>query len=313
MSQDFAQQVCARIVQVRVEQAGPRGKSNFAKKLGLSPSTYDYYESGRLPPADVLLKIADVAGVDLRWLLTGQAQAGGAIGPDHPVVQRVAAMVAKHPQSAQPLAAFVELLAEAMEKFPAKGQLPPAGGAQGASGQGAAWIPILGRTAAGVPQFWASEDEASGLLALGDLIARHAEQSAEATASAQAWADDQDQGDSVQIVTLSGPQDDQPAEFIAAPSLKCRYADAFALRIDGESMAPDIRHGELVVLSPTHEAQDGKPAVVQLARQIGVTCKVFRRQGDQVHLIPLNATFAPQTFPASQVVWALRVLARVRA
>ena len=30
--------------------------------------------------------------------------------------------------------------------------------------------------------------------------------------------------------------------------MKARYGDAFAVRIDGESMSPEIRHGDLVVL-----------------------------------------------------------------
>ena len=53
-------------------------------------------------------------------------------------------------------------------------------------------------------------------------------------------------------------------------------------------------------------------AMVQLSGQIGVTCKVFRRAGDTVHLIPINEQYAPQSFGDETIVWARRVLARIR-
>ena len=117
---------------------------------------------------------------------------------------------------------------------------------------------------------------------------------------------------SVQLVTLRAPGAEGPAEFVASEPLKRRHADAFALRIDGDSMAPELRHGDVVVLSPSAEAAEGRPAVVQLADQIGVTCKLYRRAGQTVHLVPVNEQYAVQTFPAERVIWALRVLARVR-
>jgi SOS-response transcriptional repressor LexA len=52
---------------------------------------------------------------------------------------------------------------------------------------------------------------------------------------------------------------------------------------------------------------------VQLAGQIGVTCKLFRREGDTVHLVPINEQLSPQSFASDQLVWALRVFVRVRA
>ena len=59
-------EICRRIARLRVEAVGPRGKSAFARQLGLSPSTYDYYEGARVPPASVLVKISELTGADLR-------------------------------------------------------------------------------------------------------------------------------------------------------------------------------------------------------------------------------------------------------
>ncbi|MEI7835636.1 MAG: S24 family peptidase, partial [Planctomycetota bacterium] len=174
----------------------------------------------------------------------------------------------------------------------------------------AAWVPVLGRSAAGVAQFWSDAKQAAGITQLADLIARqggtqHLQpmivSAADGAVPGPVW-----------LVTLDSPGTDGVVEFLAAPDLKARYADAFALRIDGDSMSPDIRHGDLVVLSPSAAAQDGHAAVIQLDGQIGVTCKLLRRAGGNVHLLPINEAFPSQTFPANNVLWALRVLARVR-
>jgi hypothetical protein len=207
-------------------------------------------------------------------------------------------------------------------------QRPPAGAEEGREG----WIPILGRSAAGVPQFWSREDDASGVRTLGELVARQVGRRPAGVAPAAASGltfgpdpllDAEAPGPArtggeplrdlpVQIVTLEGPDDLDVAEYVASKEMKARHDDAFAVRIDGESMSPEIRHGDLVVLSPSVPAAEGRPAVVQLRRQIGVTCKLYRREAGDVHLVPVNDQFAPATFPAGHVAWALRVLATVR-
>jgi transcriptional regulator with XRE-family HTH domain len=327
--------ICLRIASVRLEVAGPRGKSAFAKRLGISPSTYDYYEADRVPPADVLVKIADEAGVDLRWLLTGRASSAGGVPSGHPVLQRAAALLARQPESAAPLAAFLDILSESL-KFPVKGSAqtdtaaapvataprdepasaeaqPPRPPTQTILNGSAreSWIPILGRSAAGVPQFWSGESEAEGVTTLKQLAMRHA--SRQAGRFRPAAAAPEPAGDlSVQLVTLDGPDDQDVAEYVVCEAIRSCHADAFAVRIDGQSMAPEICHGDVVLLSPSAPAIEGRAAVVQLRRQIGVTCKLFRREGGDVHLAPVNEQFAPQSYPAGEVVWALRVLATIR-
>jgi transcriptional regulator with XRE-family HTH domain len=58
--------------QVRVQVCGARGQSHFAALLHLSPSTYNYYEKGRVPPVDVLDRAARVTGAPLLWLIRGE-------------------------------------------------------------------------------------------------------------------------------------------------------------------------------------------------------------------------------------------------
>lgn len=332
-------EICHRIAQLRLETAGARGKSSFAKKLGISPSTYDYYESTRVPPAEVLVKIAECTGVDLYWLLTGKAKSGVEVAADHPLVQRVARLLADSPNAAGPLAAFLEVLS-GVQRFPAS-QAPQAGPSEDSTAAAKAiapktmagskakervsppvagggevakesWIPILGRSAAGVAHFWARAEDSAGLTTLDDLVERYCRTPRRSVQPATAAEQGSAGETAVQVITLPGGAKFQAAEFVAAPTLKGRYGDAFALRIDGDSMAPDIRHGDIVILSPSAPAVDGRPAVVQLAGQIGVVCKLYRRAGERVHLIPIHEQLAPQVFSASKVRWALAVLARVR-
>jgi transcriptional regulator with XRE-family HTH domain len=64
--------ICERLKQVRIQVCGPRGQSHFAALLNLSPSTYNYYEKGRIPPVDVLDRAARVTSAPLMWLIRGE-------------------------------------------------------------------------------------------------------------------------------------------------------------------------------------------------------------------------------------------------
>ena len=180
------------------------------------------------------------------------------------------------------------------------------------------WLPVLGRSAAGIVFFWKDLPNGSGQTPaekLSQLIDAYL--NAEAAA---AWIASIDQtigqpsdfSDTASLIQVNVPSDAAVSEFLDCPAVRKRYPDAFALRIDGDSMLPQFAHGDLLIVSPSAPAADGKPAVVQLHGQLGVTCKLYRRQGDRVHLIPTNEKFSAQTFPASDILWALRVLFRVR-
>jgi SOS-response transcriptional repressor LexA/transcriptional regulator with XRE-family HTH domain len=321
--------ICCRIQEIRQKTTGPRGKSRFARMLGLAPSTYEYYEVDRVPPAGVLVDMARAAGVDLRWLLTGQAEPS-AVPLDHPVLTRAAELLARSPASAGPLAAFLEIL-EGTQAFPdahaaesaaddgdddttASRECRPTMPAATHSAGGIdtdKWIPILGRSAAGVLAWWQEGQE--DLSNLGRAIDRHAAATATRSEARQQAPAPGPIETAVQIITLREPLGPaETAEFLAAPHLQRIAPDAFALRIDGESMSPEIRHGDLVVLSPQRPARAGHAAVVQLRGAIGVTCKLYHPDGGQVHLVPINEAVAPVSTSADEVQWALDVLAVIR-
>ncbi len=323
--------VCHRVRQLREQYAGPRGKAQLARELGLSPSTYDYYENGRVPPADVLVKLADLTGADLRWLITGVRAEATAVGADHPVLVRAAELLADRPGSAEALGAFLDLLAKAAHTFPtwpagtadrasqtpppALDAPPPAAEARGEAGPADAppagpMVPILGRSAAGVPAFWAEPAEAAGVTDLAELVARLPADANACRPASLCQGPGREQP--VRIVRYDRPQAAGTSEFVSAEPLAGLPGPLFAVRLDGQSMEPEYRHGDLLILSPRSPAEPGKPAVVQLAAQIGVTCKLYRPDADTVHLIPLNEHYPTTAHPAADLQWALRVLARVR-
>lgn len=67
----FSDAVCERTKELRVELCGKRGRSKVATMLGITPSTYHYYERGRVLPADLMVKLCESTGVNVEWFLLG--------------------------------------------------------------------------------------------------------------------------------------------------------------------------------------------------------------------------------------------------
>jgi hypothetical protein len=175
-------------------------------------------------------------------------------------------------------------------------------------------IPVVGRTAAGLPAFWNTDPgpltELSSLFERkrgGSKIAREGKlESPDDMASTAARC---------HLVQLSKPiqvDDFSIAEFLHSPEIRRNYDAPFALRVDGASMSPKYEDGDLVVLSPSIPAESGKAGVIQLRNQIGVTCKLYRRDPDQTWLIPINERFESMQYSESDILWTLKVLCRIR-
>ena len=102
-----------RVRQIRQQYAGSRGKSRFARALGISVSTYSYYENDRVPPIDILLKMCEVTGTDLEWLLTGDtAEKKFTSGPNAALLRKLDGLFTHNPELTEAVLALVELLRE---------------------------------------------------------------------------------------------------------------------------------------------------------------------------------------------------------
>lgn len=315
----WADELSARIRQVRISTFGPRGRARFARSVGVSPSTYNYYERGRIPPMTTLLKISETAGVDLRWLLTGEAPSGGpggSVSPEHArILARLSALLPRRAEAAAALNALIDLLESQPAGETASTRSNEPGSAPIPQPPSSIRIPLLGRTAAGVPHFWRNPQPAGDLLQSGIMAGAASGESHVATLSDPDDTVPADSNRPVHLVQLAKPirvGELYIAEFVDIPRASGRWTDAFALRIDGDSMHPSLSHGDLVILCPHEAAKNGRAAVVQLHNQIGVTCKLFYSDKKYVHLIAVNEQFQPTRHPRKDLVWALAVLYRVR-
>jgi phage repressor protein C with HTH and peptisase S24 domain len=312
--------ICRRIAKVRTDFSGPRGRADFARKIGLSPSTYNYYENNRVPPADVLARIAEVTGVRLEWLILGREPRYAAAelpGHDSPVAQLqhgIADLLAQSPGLAPTLRAFFETLREVSGMKPPT-EPPRSPRPTKVSLDPRELVPIVGYTAASPVHFWRELEQGAAtpdidekieqILSASDVSNRY---SAEV---APTHRDAADPG-TVAVVQLSAPDEQGVVEFLDAPAIRARCPDALAWRIDGDSMSPRFQHGDLVIARTGVPARTGHPCIARLHGQIGVVCKLYEEQGDLVRLVPVNDAFATSQFPREQVAWALAVLWSVR-
>jgi transcriptional regulator with XRE-family HTH domain len=308
--------ISERVKVLRTQYAGKRGKNRFARALGLSPSTYNYYESSRIPPIEVLLRMCDVTGADLRWLLTGQAGEGASVSEQNTaVLRKFNGLLTRRPELTEAVLAFVELLCE-------KKQIETALCRDSVSApERPGWIPVLGRTAAGILHFWDQTllpEPRQAETQLDELVKRHIGRDIVRRLDARLAIDLQTEGliggltnPRANLVQVSGQGRQETVEFVQCEDIHKAYSDSFALRIDGDSMSPRINDGDIVMLSPSVPARQGQACVARVAEQIGVTCKLIRTTETEVHLIPINERYETTVIPKNELLWALAVLCHI--
>jgi transcriptional regulator with XRE-family HTH domain len=309
--------IIERVRLLRGQHAGDRGKSKFARALGISPSTYNYYENDRVPPIEVLLKICEVTGADLEWLLTGRStEKKFTFGPNSGLLQELDNLFTDNPELTEAVLAFVELLCQ---KKGVEGEfrsevLDPKPDRPG-------WIPVLGRTAAGIVHFW---DQASlpeskrAITELDELVKKHIGKAIVGSVDGRMSIDlqalplvDGIKRQEANLIQVCGQGQEQIVEFVQCEEVHKLFPDSFALHVDGDSMSPRINDGDIVILSPSVPAAQGQIGIARVANQIGVTCKLIRTTQRDVHLIPINERYETKVVANKDLLWALAVLCHV--
>ena len=310
--------IVERIRILRRQYAGERGKSKFARSLGISASTYSYYENNRVPPIEILLKMCEVTGADLQWLLTGRStEKKFAFGENLALLQKLNDLFTNNPELTEAVVAFAELLCEKkgiesqlyFEKEPAKPVRP-------------GWIPVLGRTAAGIVHFWDQTflpESKQAITELDELVKKHISKTIIGSANGTVSIDLQARplveslkNRQVNLIKLGGPEQEQIVEFVQCEEIHKLFPDSFALQIDGDSMSPRINDSDIVILSPSVPAAQGQIAIARIVNQIGVTCKLIRTTESEVHLIPINEKYETKVVSKKDLLWALAVLCHIR-
>ena len=79
-----------------------------------------------------------------------------------------------------------------------------------------------------------------------------------------------------------------------APDLPKRHGRLFALEVQGQSMIDAlIDDGDVVVIKPSHQAEQGEMVVAWLKDEEEATLKKFYPEGNQVRLQPANSSMDP--------------------
>lgn len=84
--------------------------------------------------------------------------------------------------------------------------------------------------------------------------------------------------------------------------------DVFALKVKGDSMSPRIMDGDLVLVHPQEDAEDGDLVIALIGDE--ATCKVLKKNRNSVSLVPFNGAYAPFVYTGNEVE-ELKILGKV--
>jgi len=260
--------------------------------------------------------MSEVTGADLGWLLTGRrVERNFASGPNRSLLEQTDALLANNPELAEPVQAFIELLCEK------KGLTKGLSAFKTAKPARPGWIPVLGRTAAGIVHFWDQEflsEPKKAITELDELVrqntGKNIVRSVDGTVAVDLRARvllDGVKNRQVNLIQVGGDEHEQIVEFVQCQDIHNLFPDSFALQIDGDSMSPRINDGDIVIVSPSVPAAQAQIGIARLTNQIGVTCKLIRTTDTEVHLIPINERYETKVVAKKDLLWALAVLCHV--
>ena len=79
-----------------------------------------------------------------------------------------------------------------------------------------------------------------------------------------------------------------------------KHGEYFALRIQGHSMSPDIRDGDVVIVKVQPVVENGEIAIVCVNGE-SATCKRLKRYETELCLIPINSEYETLRFTPEEV------------
>ncbi|MEH3117772.1 MAG: helix-turn-helix transcriptional regulator [Methylorubrum populi] len=83
---------------------------------------------------------------------------------------------------------------------------------------------------------------------------------------------------------------------------------AFALEVQGDSMLPLYRDGDVLIVSPTASIRKGDRIVARLSGGEVLAKELRRRTARTIELVSLNPDHEDRTVPLADVAWMVRVM-----
>jgi hypothetical protein len=303
------QELSRRLRELRRRHFGPRGKDEFARRLGLDRAQYDTYEEGTLPPGELMVRICDVTGEDLQWLLTGVSSRGavvisGARRRHQDLLTRIARALDNEPKLAAPLEAFFDLLLHdgTIRNCPPAAELPESN---------AALLPVFdGAWPEELPD---PDDPDGGVRALAVRAPQAAlERATRATALLIEPAPDGHAPALRRVdVIATADRNGQSARFLENAELARWFPRAFGLALHDDGMKPMFAAGDVLLVAPGATPQLGRPAACKFRDPARNCCGIWLgEQNGQIQLGRL-ADGRHEELPRERLCWALEVLYRL--
>ncbi|RMF82169.1 MAG: hypothetical protein D6744_06305 [Planctomycetota bacterium] len=291
-----------RIRELRRRHFGRTGKRQFAERLEIPLEEYESYERNTIPPADVLLRMCELTGEDLQWLLTGVASRStmviaGARPRHQELIGRIAQSLNERPELAAPLEAFFDLLTSGPRETTGEQALPaPADFASDL-------IPIL--DASELPSQLPAPDArgepshpltrpASATLLTPPEPARLVEPGSD-VAGAQR---------SIALVTSA----DSSRRFVRSAELAGCFPHAFGVTIQDDAMRPMINPGDALIVSVDAPSVVGRPALCRTHSEPHIRCRVWLGCEGRTARLGRLRDHGVDEVAVSEIDWSLEVL-----
>jgi len=305
------QALAKRIKELRRRHYGARGAAECARRLGVSSEDYARFERGAIPPPDVLVRMCELTGEDLQWLLTGVASRGtvvisGTRTRHQELLTNLARLLDETPGLAAPVEAFVDLLtrsrrveAEPLRQLP---EPPP-------------WplIPIF------QPDELPLRLPASAGARLGDafplvptLVAAHVTLRERRALVEPAGKYDPASAWPVDVLTLQvGPE--TVRQCIDRATMAQSFPGMFGVRLADETMAPMFCGGDVALVRIGTGPRERFPALCRLTGEAGVRCRLWLGADEQHVSLGRSCDGAIERVERAVVCWSLEVLYRLAA
>lgn len=293
-----------RIREIRKRHFGaPGGKIEFANRLRIDPAEYERYERGEVPPGELLVRLCELTGEDLQWLLTGVASRGtvviaGARSRHQALLTHIARIIDEQPTMAAPIEAFVDLLTRGPRTKPAL----VAPGAREPGSDASRLIPILDPDE--LPDHWPPDDGGglplASLPSSGGADRRIAELMTTHSGGAM---------DRIRNVTLLSIAQDggRPRDYVVCDELSEVSPRLFALRVSGDEALDDLAADRCVISSPDCGARLGAMAICKCAGRPAF-CRVWLGSNDDVVHLGRPRDGGVERIPRDGFRWACDAL-----
>lgn len=310
---DGAQGLGERLRELRRRHFGPRGKEEFARRLGLEAGEYERFERGAIPSGELLVRICELTGEDLQWLLTGVAARGtvvisGTRTRHQELLTRLARLLDEQPRFAAPVEAFVDLLlrGDAAQSAPAP-RLPETTAAAVRR-----LIPIFdfADLPAELPGGDDDPDRGPHGAAPGsepEWVECDARRLLEPVAGAPAGA-----APLVRVIEQRAPGA-APRRFLADERMAQLFDGMFGARLDDARMSPLLQPGETLLVAPGAAPRTGRPALCRLRDPDEARCRIWLGERDGLLHLGCVADGAAEQIPPARLCWSLEVLFRLAA